>query len=629
MRKTILSIYVFLIFFIVMALNFNYQNKITGAAVAMDIDFFEEGKAFGSYFIKPNFRINIDYDLDDYEQIQNKLLEIVECSRDGSVESCTKMASESMEGFEWQLNCDVNGRRIFYEFAEFYQNCLDSDDSNCFCEYDLLKNTREIDDYNLQGEHEIEFGGFLDNRHGIEVRMEEQELKHVLKGKKLIGWFPKRFKLEYSDEGLEKALMRFINELAVDEVYDISYTEKLLLFKEPTEEEDTEQINVVEVEELAEGRYNVKYPGERQKVISEIKSCEPKPKNIRKFCVTNQNKKFLVYDEKEGKLLSKNPVIKFAAYIPDKAPEAVEGLGVFDRPKDSSSIILKWDESKEEDVVKYRVYFAESSLNAFEKTKVEEIKKDKNILKKDFEESKREEVDAFSLVPNECYFDYSKKQCLFTTSAGREKEGQELNYDALVFFKDEERYYTSFKVPNNGEYDFLVTAIDKNGNEIEEIEETEIVKNKESKDDLPIDSKGIVSTNYWDLNDAYDSEKKEISFKIIKNPDSLVNIDNSETEDFGEYEISYIKFSDLSPDETKEKLELMKDFSLVDFQFIKYSNYPSGPEKIVRVRLASTSPSPNDIYFFVIVAKDNLKNPEKSKFKLKELGVSPVLYTIT
>lgn len=181
-------------------------------------------------------------------------------------------------------------------------------------------------------------------------------------------------------------------------------------------------------------------------------NCDLGAENIHKFCIKN-NKKEL-----------KNQVIKLAAYIPDMFPSEVKNLQVFDRPKDKESFILKWDANKESDVIKYRVYFAESSLKIFEN--------------KDFEIKTAKEKVGYFLVPITCDFDPIKNKCFFTTSEGN----IEFPYDNILFFKEEGKYYVSFKVSKDTKYDFYVTAIDRNGNEIENINK---IITQVSKNDLP------------------------------------------------------------------------------------------------------------------------------------------------
>ena len=80
----------------------------------------------------------------------------------------------------------------------------------------------------------------------------------------------------------------------------------------------------------------------------------------------------MAYDKLDGQIKERNPVIKFASYVPDLPPKPLKNLEVFDRPKASKSILLKWDKSDEKDISKFRIYYADSNLKAFEKPVDEE-----------------------------------------------------------------------------------------------------------------------------------------------------------------------------------------------------------------------------------------------------------------
>ena len=118
--------------FILVGLIFyiNLNPSITGAATAEQ----QKSNVIGVYSIMPSFKAKIDYELDDYNKINVLLSTMLDCYKAGNeIGSCLEQIQKQDESFEWLLGCDSGAEKIFYDFAEFYQNCMDSDDNNCVC----------------------------------------------------------------------------------------------------------------------------------------------------------------------------------------------------------------------------------------------------------------------------------------------------------------------------------------------------------------------------------------------------------------------------------------------------------------------------------------------------------------
>jgi len=629
MNKKIIAIYAFFVFLIILTLNFTYKNTVTGAVPAKtETKIIEPLSSFGLYSIKPNFKANIDYDLNDYQLIIQKIKNIEECVAQGNeIEFCLEQLNKENNDFNWSLNCQENSERVFYEIIKFYQDCIDSEDTNCLCEYNLLKKADEIKKYELYGSHKIIFSDLSAGRKEIEAKFNagKEEVSYKILGRKpIFGWFPSEYNVDYSADNVVKASMNFLNTLdqKSGKKPPIEYFGNIFLFKEKTDlAEDAEEINVVKATELKSGEYYIAYPNtDRNKEAKGIGKCELKPKNIQRICVKNNKKEFSVYNKIKDKVDFKNPTMKFAAYIADPAPEEVKNLQIFDRPKDSNSLILKWGKNKEKDVVKYRIYYADSELKAFEnKNKIEELKKDKNILKNEFNVENIKGTKGSFLVPLICDFDYEKKKCTFTTSEG----GIEFDLDKILFFEDENKYYASFKVQENKQYDLFVTAIDRNGNEIEEIKKEQI-KSATSIDDLPPASEELMFPRA-----VYDAEKKEILLTIRKHPKDILNIDDTKAEDFSLYKAYYIKFSDLdTTDKITEKSRFLQESLLSDFTLLKSFKFPESTAQAERIPVANTNPKAQETYFLILIAEDSKGNPSASKFRLKELGAKPLFYAM-
>ena len=617
-KKEIIAITGLLFLVIFIGLLYLSNNNITGAVVAEEV---QENVLYGTYSIKPNFKVNVDYNFDDYTLINSKLNIIENCVEEGNeidlcIENLNKEIQENEEtqDFEWSLNCQEGAEIIFYEFAEFYQNCFESEDNNCICKHALEKTKEEIEKYNLEGDYKIIIKESED-RKNIDLELSDIDLKYKINKENTFSWAPDEYTISYNSEGKPRAKLSFFynpNKL-VEKDYFLENLNEITLYKFDDRYEDRKQN---EIQFMRYEDAEITFIDGEKRQADELKACSIKPKNIHRFCVKNKKKEFLVYDKIKGKAEFENPVIRFAAYIPDSPPAEIKNVEVFDRPKDDKSVILKWDKNKEKDVVKYRVYYAESGLKIFENGyKVEDIKKDVNVHIMDFNIDEISGIEAYSLVPKRCDFDYEKKKCIFESSAG----GVELDYNIALFFEVEDKYYVSFKVPDNKEYDFIVTAIDRNGNEIEE-KKKEQIKTAKSIDNLPPDSQLLAFFEF------YNPETKEISLKIIRAPDELTNIDGAELEDFFSYKIYYLKYAGLETiDEKKQIKDSLQDFELSKFKPLGSFEFSS---ETVKMSINETEPKIEDTYFFIVVAEDTNGNPKQAEFKLKELGAEPLVYTI-
>lgn len=357
------------------------------------------------------------------------------------------------------------------------------------------------------------------------------------------------------------------------------------------------------------------------KIISEFEESGSKiactiSKEFYTFCVESKYK-VLAYDKFRKDTKLRNVEYNFALQIQEKPPAEVKRVHVFDRPKDDTSFILKWDKNKEADVVKYRVYYAKSDDKAFEnKNKMRDIKKDKDILKKDFNIEDARDISS-SILPGECTFNYEKRKCFWATS----KEPIEFNYDDTLFFEGEGFYYVSFNVSEDIEYDFLVTAIDRNGNEIKEIKQDQIEKGT-SIDDLPPSSEEIIFT------DVNQPSRRDSDFKlpISLKPKPTKNIDDTKLKDLDlavPYAIYYLKNPEKENKPKPDDSSLLNNFDQMN---IDTSHIISNA---LLLPIGKTSPIPGDKYYIVIVAKDGKGNPKKGQFTAKELGTSVLPLIVT
>jgi len=143
MNKTIVAIYVLSVFLVILTLNFTYKNAITGAVV--EEPEIVEIKQLGIYSIEPNFNEQIDYDLNEYEEIIKNAKTLINLCRIDSLpaEQCIGNILESADAYSiWSTDCFTEDKKVFYEFVEDYNNCLQSDEEDKICEFSLDNNLR-------------------------------------------------------------------------------------------------------------------------------------------------------------------------------------------------------------------------------------------------------------------------------------------------------------------------------------------------------------------------------------------------------------------------------------------------------------------------------------------------------
>ena len=511
----------------------------------------EKAKVYGNYSINPAFYSIVDYDLNEFDKIIDDAKSIVnECHDKDEVEECVndKRQKFTDNSLTWKETCHEGVEKVFLGFKEFITGCANSDQGDCTCSYTFPELPSGDYLFKLdpsQDQFVISIKDLKDNKKSFE---ENLNIKHSL---------------EISEE--------------------FKAGEKLTLLKDP-----------------------------ETKIISKFKEGHKDlctiPKEFYTFCVESKYK-VVAYDnfKKDAKL--RNVEYNFALQIQDKPPAKVELVQVFDRPKDDTSFISKWNKNKEADVIKYRVYYAKSVDKAFEnKNKIEDIKKEKNILIKYFYIEKAREISS-AIFPDECKFDYEKKKCLWATSEGP----VEFNYDDILYYKDGGFYYVSFNVSEDTEYDVLVTAIDRNDNEIEEISQDKI-ETKASKDDLPLDSVGFIKF-------PKDSPKDfNLKADRLKNTYEINNIDGSYSGDFKDYIAYYIK----NPEENNipDKSWLLNKLT----EPLTPKEDESGLYLLIPIGL--TEPKVGDKYYMVVLVVDKNDNPNTSQFKIEELGVKIITLTV-
>lgn len=287
---------------------------ITGAVTAKQ----EESNVIGTYSVMPSFKAKIEYDLNDYNKIRNSFDIISNCAQSKDVQSCINDINNNDNLFTWSLGCDKGAEKVLYDFAEFLQACIDSDDGNCLCRKNMDITTEDIKDY-LPPTNEYSFI-MTENPplKKIDIELPNFEgLSYSVNTNGLSGWMPKRYSLGYNIAGFLNFNLFFVSELG-DKKYSFGPIQQIIIYKNQLNN-DIKSIDFVNQKDN-----NLIYPNERIIVdkdskpidVSALNECKPKSKNIYRFCATKKDYKIMAYDKIDGQVKERPLTIEFAAYIP-------------------------------------------------------------------------------------------------------------------------------------------------------------------------------------------------------------------------------------------------------------------------------------------------------------------------
>jgi hypothetical protein len=188
-----------------------------------------------------------------------------------------------------------------------------------------------------------------------------------------------------------------------------------------------------------------------------------------------------------------NVVVRFAFRILDLPPPPLNGVNISDKKKASSRLLVKWNKSDATDVAKYAIYYSTTDFKGINLSECIT----KAICKK-------VELSAVSTVVKG--IDLAAEP-LFNNVLGEYNHGYEDKKLYQLKSDTENYYFYSLEVLENTRYFVAVTAIDRDGNEIDNSNKGRLVFNEnyaeaESVDDIPagkVDAPTIDSSSqlYW------------------------------------------------------------------------------------------------------------------------------------
>ena len=294
------------------------NNKITGAVIAENKD----SNIAGTYSVNPSFKAKIDYDFDDYSKIKNSLGVISSCAQGKDVQSCLNDMNNG--NFIWELGCDKGAEKVLYDFAEFFQDCVDSADINCLCRKNMDIKKEDIKDY-LPPTNKYSFDLTEEpSLKKISIEIPNLGLVYTINTNGLLGWIPKRYSLGYDKNfDILNFNLFFINEILNSPIektpYSFGPTQQIIIYKNQLKN----SIDFVKQENdnLKDPKDQIIADANNKPVeVSKLSNCNIKPKNMYRFCVTKKDFSITAYDKADGQVKQRSVTIKFAAYIPPNKP---------------------------------------------------------------------------------------------------------------------------------------------------------------------------------------------------------------------------------------------------------------------------------------------------------------------
>jgi len=413
-------------------------------------------KQIGNYSIKPSFEHLIDYNLNDYETIKQKESEIAStCEKETDVEKCVEQKIIAINALhrgkpeenplKWHIGSSEPAEKIFYDFTQKYESCLNSKDMDCTCNFKL-----EYEDSNLKGKYDI-----LISKDGSDtkIKLVEPEGHNLVKAIK--GSIPAVISDYYT--GSIKYLKSFHYVVIYTSTgnyettvlstpittYDFGFTKETRLYKK-------DKNSVIFIRKDSTEYQNLK---------------ECSSPNIFRFTVANENKKFFVYDKTTKKAEFKPIEIRFAINIKDLPPPPIDGLKVQNEEKAEGSVLLKWKKSQATDVASYNVYYSKGNFLRRE-IKNHEIIDPFFKIESNQINTKVTDENTYERISSGVVYDRDKKIWGHVVIKDGIKIEKLVPGQLYYHEEDQEYFYILDGLEDNKKYYFVVTAVDKAGNEI-------------------------------------------------------------------------------------------------------------------------------------------------------------------
>lgn len=543
----------------------------------------EESNIIGTYSIMPSFKAKIDYNLEEYKNIDKELNNVIEnCKNGQDIEQCFKDKSVRLE---WNCAENDEGINVLYDFVDKFNECLNLEENGVVCRFSL-------------GERKIK-----DSTFNIKLTVENQKIKaELIENNKILETaFINQDNLLYLDEYNDKDKTRKIAEviiILIEYQGNKPVIKNVIKEKDSNKEKDEEVLlskifllyksseGVTFIDAQQEDNFRASPPN---KIID-----LPRIKGF-KFCAKGKNQIY-AYDESDKTVKLRDIIYKFAVTYPKQIlpPKPIENLEVFDALKAENTVILMWDKSNEPNIKSYSAYY---STKDFIDAKTEDIKKDNTISKKIMPNNP---IEIKDVEIKNCVIDPIGTPCKYLIY------GSSLEKDKLYYLSSKNKFiYLITDVKDNIEYNFAITAINE--------EEIEINNDKSIKDNNYVLTSNKNYKKFTSIDDLAPNKVSELKYESIevgkirlKWNKPLTNIDGSSSADITGFEIYY----------KKNPLILPQEFDKIDASYTKLKTITTLDANCELMRVAceyiitalEEGLVNNQIYNLAIVAVDKYSN---------------------
>jgi len=428
-------------------LIYTNNSQITGAVTAKET----ENNVIGTYSIMPSFKAKIDYNLDEYLQIKNKLkTEIIdECKTRKDIEECTKIKTEAIG---W--NCAQGDDAVLFDFLDKLKDCNNLAEDRVVCRFSMEENEK-INEMKNERIFEIKVTSWYNKRSKAELIENKNILKTEfvdLDGLYYTGFNNRGETKERVDSIIIKILYKDGKPI-VQEAYAVGKQPKIDLSKTFLMYKSFANVKFIDLSE----QNNFLAPDPEKKLgLAEIIDL-PRVKGM-KFCVKSESgKQFNIYDKTDNSIKQKDIVYKFAITFTKSAPKPINDFEVLDAIKAENSVILTWSKGNERDIKSYAIYY--SIRQDFIGDKIDKVKKDDNIKKILVSNANPIEIDSINL--KECRFDPLSEPCKFGIYNKR------LEKNKLYYWIEKNKFIYLLDAEDGVEHSFAITAINDLGDEID------------------------------------------------------------------------------------------------------------------------------------------------------------------
>lgn len=587
-------------------------------------------ETLGTYSIKPSFKVNVDYDIGEYDEVIEKAKDINRtCSKQDNFENCVNDKIKEFNGenkkedgkLTWSLGCEPEDINFFYDFVETYRVCLNSEDEEAICriplpgiskgksitieisKYEGTKTKIELEGANIAEVIDVEGPFIYDYAH---FDLDAKIFKFIT--------------YKESDGERGSPADKFTLKFEFDKYYISSSfqsnkkvkSDKVIIYKGTKDNKpfisllNGAAIDLYKSVERERDKHKIPLPAKFDPV-----------KDTFKFCVKSP-KKLYVYDEKTKKTGLRNVEYKFALnFLDETSPPPVEGIEVKDKLKDENSVLVLWDKNKAEDVKEYSIYYSEKDF------------KDQEIINGEIKDLEGKEIDKIKILEKEkieigdidlskCNFDPINEPCKYKKDQDSLDFEITLSKNKLYYWKKENKYiYVLGNLEdyseNNRIYNFMVVAKDYRGNAINNKDEGQKfsldngnLPSGKSEDDL---APGLVDTL-----DAESSKRGEITFTWKRD---TKNLDGGKTNDIKTFDIYYKEES--VNEETKREGEVNINQFFREFFSVEPSKLNDLPLTLKELNCeakpqlectytTSSKIEPGRVYWFGVTALDEAGN---------------------